>query len=112
MRYLAVILCVLLIPQTAFSIYSGQSNQIPTEFSPTRLIVKLKPEVDKQITLGKIGGKVVTGLSRLDRLNSSFRVQEQKKLFADFDQTALKSEKLSSVYILQVPEGTDLERMR
>lgn len=112
MRYLTAILCVLLIPQTALPIYTGETQQTQPEFAATRLIVKLKPEVDRQVVLGKIQGKVVTGLSRLDNLNSKFRVREQKKLFADFQQTALKSERLSSVYVLQVPEGTDLERMR
>ncbi len=112
MRYLTIILCALLIPQTAHSIYTGETKQTQPEFSPTRLIIKLKPEVDKKVNLGKVQGKVITGLAQLDSLNLKFGVKKQEKLFGEFKQTALKLDKFSSVYILEVPEGTDLKEMK
>jgi len=48
-----------LIPSATYSFYTGadQIKQAQPEFSPTRLIVKLKPEVDKKIILGKVQEK-------------------------------------------------------
>ncbi|MCJ7507946.1 MAG: hypothetical protein MUO85_04355, partial [candidate division Zixibacteria bacterium] len=106
---------LLLIPQSSYSIYTGKiikTKQTEPQFSPTRLIVKLKPEVDKKVSLGMVGGKVVTGVTFLDSLNVRFKVKRQDKLFGEFKKTALKTDRLSSIYILEVPEGTDLRKMK
>jgi hypothetical protein len=102
------------IPSVTYSFYTGKdvTKQTKPEFSATRLIVKLKPEVDKKIILGQIKGTITTGLAQLDSLNLKFKVKKQEKLFKEFKGTALKSDKLSSVYILEVPKGTDLEEMK
>jgi fibronectin type 3 domain-containing protein len=100
------------LPQSAYSLYTGEINPAQSEFSPTRLIVKLKPEADRMVKLGEVGGKVTTGLAHLDSLNFKFGVQTQQRLFEGLEKTALRSDKLSSVYILQVPEFTDLRRMK
>jgi len=76
------------------------------------LIVKLKPEVDKKIILGKVQGRITTGLAQLDSLNLKFKVTKQEKLFKEFKETALKLDKFSGVYILEVPKGTDLKKMK
>jgi len=104
----------LLIPQSVYSIHlkRDRTKQAQPEFFPARLIVKLKPEVDKGIILGKVQGKVITGLAELDSLNFKFKVKKQEKLFKEFKTTALKSDKLSSTYILEVPAETDLKRMK
>ncbi|MCJ7508337.1 MAG: hypothetical protein MUO85_06345 [candidate division Zixibacteria bacterium] len=110
-----LLLCLLLLPQTSYSIYTGKIvniKQIQPQFSPTRLIVKLKPEVDKKVRLGKVSGKVVTGLAELDSLNVRFKVRKQERLFGEFKKTALKVDKLASIYTLEVPEGTDLKKMK
>jgi fibronectin type 3 domain-containing protein len=99
------------LPQSAYSLYTGDISPAEPEFSSTRLIVKLKPEADRMVRLGKVQGKVTTGLARLDSLHFKFGVQAQKKLFEGLDETALRSDRFSSVYILQVPEGTDLKQM-
>jgi subtilisin family serine protease len=112
MRRLIVVLWILLVPQTTFAIYTGKPNQVQAEFSPTRLIVKLRPEADKQITLAEVQGKVTTGLPQLDSLNFKFGVRKQTKLFAEFKATTLKSDKFSSVYVLEVPPGTNLREMK
>ena len=102
------------IPSVTYSLYAGKNKAKPAqpEFSPTRLIVKLKPEVDKKVNLGKVEGKITTGLAQLDSLNFKFKVEKQEKLFKEFNQTALKLDKLSSVYVLEVPAGTDLDQMK
>ncbi len=101
-------------PSLSYSLYTGKDTAQPAgfEFSPTRLIVKLKPEADKKVTLGKIQGKITTGLAQFDRLNLEFEVRTQERLFKEFKETALKLDKFSSVYILEVPQGTDMERMK
>ena len=102
------------IPSVTYSIYTGRdkAKQVKMEFSPTRLIVKLKPEVDKKVTLGKVQGRVTTGLAGFDSLNLKFEVKKQEKLFKEFKETVLKLDKLSGVYILEVPAGTDLKKMK
>jgi hypothetical protein len=112
MRYLTIILCALLIPQVAYSIHTGKTEGAQPEFSPTRLIVKLKPEADKKVTLGKVEGEVTTGLAQLDDLHRRFKVKKQERLFREFTETALKLDKFSSVYVLEVPKGTDLQSMK
>lgn len=104
----------LFIPGRAYSIYFGKdaAKQAEQEFAPGRLIVKLKPGADEKVVVGDVGGIVTTGLAEFDQLNVRFSVGKQGKLFNDFRETALKSEKLSSVYVLEVPEGTDLLQMR
>ena len=106
------LISVFFIPQLSYSFYIGKLQQSQSEYSSTRLIVKLKPEVDKKVVLGKTSGKITTGISKIDELNSKFSVQNQKKLFSDFKETALKTDKLSSIYILEVPDGTDLKQMK
>jgi thermitase len=107
-----LLFAVLFIPQSAYSLYTGKTEQASQEFSSTRLIVKLKPEADKKVSWGKVSGKVTTGLAELDRLNLKFSVTDQKQLFGEFKQTTLKSEDLSSIYLLEVPEGTNLKEMK
>jgi hypothetical protein len=112
---IALLMCALFfIPSVSYSFFTGKdmTKQAKPEFSPTRLIVKLKPEADKKIILGQIKGTITTGLAQLNSLNLKFKVKKQEKLFKEFKETALKSDKLSSVYILEVPEGTDLEKMK
>jgi hypothetical protein len=101
-------------PSATYSLYTGKDKAKPAEleFSPTRLIVKLTPEADKKVSLGKVQGKITTGLAPLDSLNLKFEVTKQERLFKEFKETALKLDKFSSVYILEVPEGTDLKRMK
>jgi hypothetical protein len=101
-------------PSPSYALYAGKDTPKPAglEFSPTRLIVKLKPEADRKVNLGKVGGKVTTGLTQLDNLNLRFNVTRQEKLFKEFKETALKLDEFSSVYILEVPEGTDLKKMQ
>jgi hypothetical protein len=102
------------IPSLSYSFYTGKdmTKQAKPEFSTNRLIVKIKPEVDKKIILGQIQGTITTGLAQLDSLNFKFKVKKQEKLFKEFKETALKLDKFSSVYILEVPEGTDLQKMK
>jgi hypothetical protein len=102
------------IPSVSYSFHTGKdmTKKAKPEFSPTRLIVKLKPEVDKKVTLGKVDGKITTGLAQLDTLNFRFKVKKQEKLFQEFKETALKLDKFSSVYVLEVPAGTDLDQMK
>ena len=102
------------IPSVAFPLFmeKREANHNQSVFAPDRLIVKLKPEVDKGITLSKAQEKITTGLVELDKLNSKFNVIKQEKLFKEFKETALKSDKLSSIYILEVLEGTDLKQMK
>jgi hypothetical protein len=104
---------ILLFPLVAYSLYLEQPNTSKTqpEFSPTRLILKLKPEVDKGVSLQKVQGKVITGLAQLDSLNVKFKVERQEKLFREF-KDALKSDKFSGVYILEVPKEIDLKKMK
>ena len=113
----AIILLVgtlFVVPSVTYSLYRGKDRprQAEPEFSPTRLIVKLKAEVDKKVTLGKVQGKVITGLAQLDSLNLKFKVEKQEKLFKEFKETALKLDKFSSVYILEVQKGTSLQQMK
>lgn len=96
----------------AISIWQNKTKPSYPEFASHRLIVKLKPEADKGVTLGKVQGKITTGLSELDKLNYKFKVEKQEKLFKDFKETALKSDKFSSIYVLEVPESTDLKQMK
>ncbi|MGB2698243.1 MAG: S8 family serine peptidase, partial [Candidatus Zixiibacteriota bacterium] len=105
---------LLVFPSTVYSLYTGKntSKQAQPEFARNRLIVKIKPEVDIRINLGKIREKITTGIARLDELNTRFSVVKQEKLFRDFQETALKSDRFSSVYILEVSEGIDLKRMK
>jgi subtilisin family serine protease len=112
MRFLLILLCVWFIPQSALALFTAERTEIQAEFSPTRLIVKLKPEVDKGVRLTVVRGMAVTGLAPLDSLNFKFRVTQQGRLFKEFRETALKSAKLSGVHILKVTEGTDLKRMQ
>jgi hypothetical protein len=112
MRYLIVILCVLFVPHTAYPIYTGKASPLQPEFSATRLIVKLKPEVDRQVALREVQGVVTTGLPELDRLNIRFKVQKQERLFREFDETVMKLDRFSSIYILEVEPGTDLKNMK
>ncbi|HEX9916423.1 MAG TPA: S8 family serine peptidase [candidate division Zixibacteria bacterium] len=114
--FLFIFLFILLyFSQTSYSIYTRKiikAKQTEPQFSPTRLIVKLKPEVDKKVSLGKVGGKVVTGVAFLDTLNVRFKVKRQERLFGEFKKTALKVDRLSSIYTLEVPQGTDLKSMK
>ncbi|HEX9917417.1 MAG TPA: FG-GAP-like repeat-containing protein [candidate division Zixibacteria bacterium] len=111
--FLLIFLFILLyLPQSSYSIYSGKTKQAQPQFSPTRLIVKLKPEVDKKVSLGKVSGNVVTGVAFLDSLNVRFDVRKQERLFKEFKKTALKVGRFSSIYTLEVPEGTDLRKMK
>jgi hypothetical protein len=112
MRFLLILLCVWFIPQSALALFFGDTIEIRSEFSATRLIVKLKPEVDKEIRLTVVRGMAVTGVAPLDSLNFKFRVTQQERLFKEFKETVLKSTEFSSVHILKVPEGTDLKRMK
>lgn len=109
-----LILALFFIPSVTYSLYTGKDKEklAQPEFSPTRLIVKLKPEVDKKVILGELQGIIITGLAQLDSLNFKFKVNKQEKLFKEFKETALKLDEFSSVYILEVPKGTDLEKMK
>ena len=110
-----LVLCTFLfIPEKGFSIYFGQGKIKPAqlEFVPGRLIIKLKPEVDKKVVLTEVRGIIKTGVREFDELNIRFSVINQEKLFKEFKKTALKSDKLSSIYILDVPQGTDLKQMK
>ena len=80
----------ILLPQTGYCLYTGKIKNSQQEFSPTRLIVKLKSEADKKINLTGAQGKVTTGIAGLDVLNAKFSVQKQEKLFKEFKETALK----------------------
>lgn len=104
----------LTIPSTTLSVYldKDKAKQASFEFASNRLIVKLKTEADKGITLNKVQGKITTGLPELDKLNIKFKVEKQEKLFKEFKETALKSDRFSSVYVLEVPAGTDLKQMK
>ncbi len=90
----------------------GSTARAKDGYAETRLIVKLKPEADKGVFLSRVQGRVTTGLASLDSLNLKFRVAKQEKLFREFKQASPQSENLSGVYILEVPVGTNLERMR
>jgi len=83
---LLMISTFLLIPGTAHSIYFGKGaiKQAQPEFALGRLIVKLKPEVDKKVILDQVQGIVTTGLAEFDQLNARFSVKKQEKLFKDF----------------------------
>ena len=111
---LALIGTVFLCPRAAHCIYYGSERPQPPlpEFAPDRLIIKLKAEADEKVSLRKAGRKVVTGLAAVDSLHHRFGVKKQEKLFGEFKETALKSDKFSSVYLLQVPDGTDLMMMK
>lgn len=111
---LFVIGIFLLIPCRAYSIYFGKdkTKQVKSKYAPGRLILKLKSEADKKISLGKAQGKITTGVAELDSLSFKFKVKTQEKLFKEFKETALKVDRLQSVYILEVPDGTDLKKMR
>jgi subtilisin family serine protease len=102
------------IPSATYSIYIEKDKARPAkpEFSTTRLIVKIKPEVDRKITLGEVRGIITTGLAQFDSLNFRFKVKKQEKLFKEFKETALKLDKFSSVYVLEVPAGTNLDQMK
>ncbi len=104
----------LFFPSSTYSLYTGKKRikQIQPEFAPERLIVKLKPAADKKIKIGKLQGKIFTGIAGLDSLHSKFKTKKQEKLFKEFKETALKMDKFSSIYILEVPEGTDLKKMK
>ncbi len=91
---------------------AGQADQGGAQFAQTRLIVKLKAEVDRAITPGKSHGSVTTGLVHLDSLALKFRVSKREKLFAKFEQAVSTSEALSGAYVLEVPHGTDLHQMK
>ncbi|NIM99099.1 MAG: S8 family serine peptidase [candidate division Zixibacteria bacterium] len=108
---LIVAVAFLLAPQLGYSIYRGKAEQASPEFCPTRLIVKLKPEADRQVAFGKVQGKVTTGLARLDSLNLRFKVAGQRRLFEEFKGAAGKVDRFSTVHVLEVPEGSDLRRM-
>jgi len=103
---------LLLQPEAAECIYSASGESASPEFAPDRLIIKLKPEADQRVSLQQVGGKVVTGLAPLDTLHRKFKVKKQERLFKEFKLTALRSDKFSSVYLLQVPGGTDLMKMK
>lgn len=111
---LLVLLTFLFIPDVVHSVYfsKGGSRQVQAEYAAGRLVVKINPEADKKIVLGEVKGIVTTGLSELDSLNLEFKVRKQEKLFKKFKETVLKLDRFSSVYILEVPEETDLERMK
>lgn len=103
-----------LAPTVVFPHYIKKEITKPAQidFAPDRLIVKLKEDVAKQVTLNNTEGKITTGLTELDKLNYKFKVVNQEKLFKEFEKTALKSDKFSSVYVLKVPAGTDLQQMK
>ena len=111
---LLVLLTFLFIPDAVHSVYFSKSSskQTQAQFAPGRLIVKMSPEADKKIFLGEVKGIITTGLSGLDSLNLKFRVQKQAKLFEAFKETALKLDQFSGVYIVKVPEETDLQQMK
>jgi hypothetical protein len=103
-----------LTPTKAFSLHLKNEviKTVRMDFAPNRLIVKLKTDLDKDVIIGKIQEKITTGLVEIDKLNSKFKVEKQEKLFKGFEKTALKSDKLSSIYVLEVPAGTDLKQMK
>jgi subtilisin family serine protease len=109
-----LIVALFFVPSVTYPLYTGKDKEklAQPEFSPTRLIVKLKPEVDKKIILDQIQGTITTGFAQLDSLNLKFKVNRQERLFKEFKETALKLDNFSSVYILEVPKGTDLEKMK
>jgi hypothetical protein len=112
MRFLIAFICILIIPQAGYPVYKGKMDGVKLEFSLTRLIVKFKPEAERKVNLEVVQGNIKTGLFQLDQLNLKFSVLRQQKLFKDFRKTALKTDRFASVYILEVPEGVDLRRMR
>ncbi len=109
---LSVCICSALQPAAWAQPLSGSTNPMARQFADNRLIVKLKPEANGRVTLGKIQGQVTTGLTALDSLNLKFRIIGQKKLFGGSPSISGAPENLSGVYVLEVPAGTDLEQMR
>jgi hypothetical protein len=102
------------IPEKAYSLYfeKNEAEQVEPEYAPGRLILKLKPEVNKALILGEAYGKITTGLAKLDSLNFKYSVKSQEKLFKEFKKTILEQGEFSSIYILEVPEETDLIQMK
>jgi hypothetical protein len=102
------------IPSTVYSLYTGveDATDVQPEFALGRLILKLKPEVDRKIILGQAQGVVTTGIAALDNLNFKFKVQKAERLFKEFKETALKLDRFSSIYVLEVSKGTDLKKMK
>ncbi|MGB8658583.1 MAG: S8 family serine peptidase [Candidatus Zixiibacteriota bacterium] len=100
--------------RSAYPIFaeSNKAKQSHAEFAPKRLIVKLRSQVDKGIILRKTQGTMVMGLPQLDHLNSKFNVKKGEKLFRQFEKTALKSDRLSGVYVFEAPPGTDVRQMK
>lgn len=96
----------------SYSVYLDKTKTNGSLFSPTRLILKLKPEVDKRVSITQSQGRIITGVASLDSLNIKYGVNKQEKLFKQFEKTALKSEKFNSVYILEVSSRIDLEKMK
>jgi fibronectin type 3 domain-containing protein len=90
----------------------GSTRTATPKAAENRLIVKLKPEAAKRITLGKFQGQVTTGLAALDSLNLKFKVSKQEKFLRDLKPAQPELKNLSGIFILEVPKGTDLEQMR
>ncbi len=109
---LSVGLCLALQPVGWAQPLSGSANSAAGRFADNRLIVKLKPEANGRVTLGKVRGQVTTGLTALDSLNLRFRIADQRKLFRGPLEVTGAPQNLSGVYILDVPAGTDLEQMK
>jgi hypothetical protein len=113
LKFVVILLVsVLFFPQSSNSFYPGKTEQDQIEYARDHLIVKFKPEIDKRIAVRETAGKVFTGFAKVDELNAKFSVRKQERLFKEFKETALKSDKLRSFYILKVPEGTDLRQMK
>ncbi len=112
--FLLITNILLSVPEKAYSLYfeKNEAEQVKPEFAPGRLILKLKPELDKTLILGESHGKITTGLAKLDSLNFKYSVKGQGKLFREFKETALKKDEFSGIYLLEVPEETDLIRMK
>lgn len=112
--WLVILVATLFHPPLGSCLHVGEdpAKTAQPQFASGRLIIKLKPEVDKKIVLNQVGEIMTTGLSELDDLHLRFTVRKQEKLMKEFQKTALKSDKFSSVYLLVVPEETDLKQMK
>lgn len=111
---MVVLAAILMAPLAAYSIQfqAGLKHKTEPDFAATRLIVKLKPEANENVILGRVQSQVTTGLVSLDRLNLKFRVSRQERLFRRPAPAPLAPGNLSGVYVLEVPAETDLQEMK
>lgn len=112
------ILFLLLFAHSSSAFYSPPKKEEPVTHHPQRLIVKLKPEF-KDLKLEKVDNQITTGLAEFDRLNQTFSVLSQKKLFHseitlrknNLSKPSLNSNLISDLsgwYILEFPEKVNL----